>query len=457
MSVSDASPREVAEAASTAARSIAILPAQARNDALTAIHQSLSSAKEGILAANARDVATATKAAADGTLKQSILKRLDLSRPGKWEDMLQGILDVRNLEEPVGKTTLKTKLDDGLVLERVTAPLGVLLIIFEARPEVIANIAALAIKSGNAAILKGGKESTESFVAIATVISAALAQTSVPNAAIQLVTTRDVIPQLLALDQFVDLVIPRGSNELVTYIKNNTKIPVLGHADGLCSTYLCADADTDTAVRLVLDSKLGYPAACNALETLLVDEAALSTVLPAVAKALVEQGVELRCDAFSKAALSSALQPDQAAKLVSANPADFDTEFLDLVLAIHTIPAAPSPEASVDLAVAHINAHSSKHTDAIITKSQSAARRFQLGVDSAGVYWNASTRFADGMRYGFGTEVGVSTNKIHARGPVGLEGLMSYKYLVYGSGQVASDYGAGDGKRKYMHEALPLS
>jgi glutamate-5-semialdehyde dehydrogenase len=364
---------------------------------------------------------------------------------------------VRNLSEPVGKTTLKTKLDDGLVLERVTAPLGVLLIIFEARPEVIANIAALAIKSGNAAILKGGKESTESFVAIATVISAALAQSTVPNAAIQLVTTRDVIPQLLALDGFVDLVIPRGSNELVSYIKNNTKIPVLGHADGLCSTYLCADADTDAAVRLVLDSKLGYPAACNALETLLVDEAALTTVLPAVARALIDQGVELRCDAASKAALLSALTPDQAAKLVSANPADFDTEFLDLVLAIHTIPAADSAEASVDLAVAHINAHSSKHTDAIITKSQAAARRFQLAVDSAGVYWNASTRFADGMRYGFGTEVGVSTNKIHARGPVGLEGLMSYKYLVYGSGQVASDYGAAEGQRKFMHQALPLS
>ena len=456
MSLSSGTPQEVAESASLAAQSIAILPASARNDALAAIHAALSAAKSSILAANARDVEAATKAAADGTLSRSVLKRLDLSRPGKWEDMLKGILDVRQLDDLVGRVTLRTKLDEGLLLERIAAPIGVLLIIFEARPEVIANIAALAVKSGNAAILKGGKESTESFVAISTVIADALAGTAVPNAAIQLVTTRDAIPQLLALDKLVDLVIPRGSNELVSYIKNSTKIPVLGHADGLCSIYIRADADKDAAVRILLDAKLGYPAACNAVETLLVDHEALTTVLPAVALALVEKGVSLRCDAPSKASLSQSLPAAQAAILQDATDADFSTEFLDLVLAIKTIPAVASPEAAVDLAVAHINAHSSKHTDAILTASEKTARRFQAGVDSACVFWNASTRMADGMRFGFGTEVGISTNKIHARGPVGLEGLMIYKYYLSGQGQTAGDYHEGEGGKKWKHESLPL-
>ena len=355
----------------------------------------------------------------------------------------------------VGRTTLKTELDDNLVLERVTCPIGVLLIIFEARPEVIANIASLAIKSGNACILKGGKESTESFKAIATVISEALQETQVPNASVQLVTTRDVIPQLLALDSHVDLVIPRGSNELVRYIKNNTRIPVLGHADGLCSIYVHADADKDMAVKVLVDAKTGYPAACNAVETLLVDESALEMILPAVAEALMAKGVSLRCDVASKAALlgeKSTLSSAQKAILQDATDEDYDTEFLDLKLAIKTIPETSSPEAAVDLAIAHINTHSSKHTEAILTSSKSIADRFLTGVDSAGVYWNTSTRMADGMRYGFGTEVGISTNKIHSRGPVGLEGLMIYKYLIRGAGQVAGDY--GEGARAWKHRTL---
>ncbi|KAI4134600.1 MAG: hypothetical protein LQ341_006002 [Variospora aurantia] len=282
MSVTDSSPEQIAKAASVASSKLATLPSVDRNDALTAIHRSLSLAKETILAANAQDVALASQAAADGQLSQSILKRLDLNRPGKWDDMLQGILDVRALDDPVGLeealhhsgltnelVTLKTLLDDGLVLERVTCPIGVLLIIFEARPEVIANIAALAIKSGNAAILKGGKESTASFLAISTTISSALGATAVPNAAIQLVTTRDVIASLLDCDKYIDLVIPRGSNELVRYTKEHTRIPVLGHADGLCSIYVHPDADLGLSVRVVVDSKLDYPAACNSVETLL--------------------------------------------------------------------------------------------------------------------------------------------------------------------------------------------
>ncbi|MCJ1468775.1 hypothetical protein MMC07_007405 [Pseudocyphellaria aurata] len=456
MSVTSSSPVEVAKAASISSQTLAILSSQARNDALTSIHQALAREKDTILAANARDVKLATKAAADGSLSQSVLKRLDLSRKGKWEDMLQGIVDVRDLEDPIGKVSLKTRLDDNLDLERVSCSIGVLLIIFEARPEVIANIASLAIKSGNAAILKGGKESTESFITISNVISEALTSTAVPNAAIQLLTTRDVVASLLELDRYIDLVIPRGSNDLVRYIKNNTRIPVLGHADGLCSIYIHADADAEMAVKVLLDAKVDYPAACNAVETLLVDHAALSNVLPPVAKALLERGVSLRCDAPSKAALADILPKFQATILQDSSESDYETEFLDLVLAVKTIPPTASPSDSVELAVAHINAHSSKHTDAILTRSKDLARKFQAGVDSACVFWNTSTRMADGMRFGFGTEVGISTNKIHARGPVGLEGLMIYKYFINGDGQVAGEYFQGDGGRAWKHERIAL-
>jgi glutamate-5-semialdehyde dehydrogenase len=408
----------------------------------------------------------AQKASESGQLSASLIKRLDLSRPGKYEDMLKGILDVRDLPDPLGVTDLRTKLDDGLTLERVSCPIGVLLIIFEARPEVIANIAALAIKSGNAAILKGGKESSHSFEAIATVISAALAETEVPSDAIQLVKTRDVIDELLALDRFIDLVIPRGGNELVRYVKDHTKIPVLGHADGLCSIYIHKDADVDMSVRVVVDAKTDYPAACNAVETLLVHEEALKTVLPKVAEALLRKGVSLRCDTQAKAALSSTLSKSDAALLQDATDADFQTEFLDLVIALHTIPSlappttnghhttTPSIDPALALAITHINTHSSHHTDAILCTSPTVAEHFMSSVDSAGVYWNCSTRFADGMRYGFGTEVGISTNKIHSRGPVGLEGLTIYKYKVRGTGQGAGDF--GEGKRAYSHQSMEL-
>ncbi|KAK3301369.1 Aldehyde/histidinol dehydrogenase [Chaetomium fimeti] len=443
MSLTNASPADAAQAAKSASHVLATLSADARNEALEAIHAGLTAARDDILAANARDLELAQKAAADGKLSQSLVSRLDLSRKGKWEDMLKGILDVRDLEDPVGKVTLRTRIDNGLELERVTCPIGVLLIIFEARPEVIANIAALAVKSGNAAILKGGKESTESFVAISSVISAALEKSQVPNGAIQLVTTRDVIPQLLALDNHIDLVIPRGSNELVRYIKNNTRIPVLGHADGLCSIYLEQSADPSMAAEVILDSKTGYPAACNSVETLLVQDTALQTLLPTVATALAAKGVELRCDAQSKAALAGT--PNLT--LADATDADFATEFLSLTLAVKTV-------SSLDDAIAHINTRGSHHTDCILTASAEQAERFMAAVDSAGVYWNASTRFADGTRYGFGTEVGISTNKIHSRGPVGLEGLMIYKYKLRGQGQVAGAY--GDGKKPFLHQRLGL-
>ena len=465
MSLTESTPEAAARAASYSARNLAILSLDARNDALTAVYHALKADKQAILDANARDMRQAKQASADGKLSGSVLKRLDLSRPGKFDDMLQGILDVRKLSDPVGKIDLKTKLDDGLELTRVSCPIGVLLIIFEARPEVIANIAALAIKSGNAAILKGGKESTESFQTISSIISAALENTQVPNAAIQLVKTRDVIDQLLSQDKYIDLVIPRGGNELVRYVKEHTKIPVLGHADGLCSVYIHSDADKDIAVKVVVDSKCDYPAACNSAETLLVHEDALSTVLPAVAQALIDRGVTLKCDEQSKTALGGLNIAIQ-----DATEEDYNTEFLDLVMAVKTVPKMNKSirngvnnlsingdganDASLDLAIAHINSHSSKHTDAIITTSEAVAEKFMSSIDAAGVYWNTSTRFADGMRYGFGTEVGISTNKIHSRGPVGLEGLTIYKYKIRGNGQTAAEYGEGAGKKKFKHEAV---
>ncbi len=270
-----------------------------------------------------------------------------------------------------------------------------------------------------------------------------------PNTAIQLVTTRDVIPQLLTLNQYIDLVIPRGSNELVRYIKNNTKINVMGHADGLCAIYLEHTANPDMAVKVIVDSKTSYPAACNSTETLLVEQAALETIFPPVAEALLEKGVSLRCDPASKKALASKLHPRNAAILQDAEDIDFDTEHLSLVLAIKTV-------STISEAIVHINTHGSHHTDCILTSSSPLAEQFMSGVDSAGVYWNTSTRMADGMRYGFGTEVGISTNKIHARGPVGLEGLMIYKYKIRGNGHASAEYGEGEGQKQFKHEQLPL-
>ncbi|KAF3195408.1 hypothetical protein TWF225_003794 [Orbilia oligospora] len=441
---------EIAKTARQASFTIKSLPGSDRDLALDAIYDALLAFKDDILAANAKDMEAAATLVAEGKLSQSLVKRLDLSRSGKYEDMLQGIKDVRGLEDPVGKTTLATKLDDNLTLHRYTTPIGTLLIIFEARPEVIANISSLAIKSGNAAILKGGKESSYSFAAIASVISEALSSTRIPPGAIQLVQSREAVKDLLDQDVYIDLVIPRGGNDLVRYIKDNTKIPVMGHADGLCSTYVHEDADVKVAVDVVVDGKTDYPAACNATETLIVHKDVLGSHLPSIAKALQEKGVSIRCDERSLEilkAVSEAEFPAYAKSMLQlATEQDFNTEFLDLTIAVKTVD-------SLQEAVAHINSHSSSHTDAIVTTSKDSADLFCRMVDSAGVYVNASTRFADGYRYGFGTEVGISTNKVHARGPVGLEGLMIYKYVIRGEGHTVFMYG-GEGGKKYLHEKI---
>lgn len=432
---------QIAKDASLAFGVLKTLSNAERSSALQKIHDALKADKDEILSANVADMVAAEK----NQLASSLIKRLDLSKNDKYESMLQGILDVAELPDPVGKTTLAKKLDDGLNLYRVTAPLGVLLIIFESRPEVIANISALAIKSGNCAILKGGKESYQTFKAISDVVNRTLKDTAVPPNAVQLIQSREEVGDLLAQDKYIDLVIPRGSNALVKNIKENTKIPVLGHADGICSIYVDKDADLAKACRVIVDSKTNYPAGCNAVEQLLIhqdivaDSAKLNTLLDSLIKAQVTLHVVPEIKKLVGA----------SQYVVDAEPEAFDTEYLSFDIAV-------KPVSSVTEAISHINEHSSKHTDCVVTENKEVAETFLKGIDSAGVYWNCSTRFADGFRYGFGTEVGISTNKIHARGPVGLEGLMSYQYHLKGNGHIVSEYVGGGGSKTFVHEDLSL-
>lgn len=426
-----------------------------RSNALQAIHEALVTKKHEILEANKQDLEDAAAA----NLPGSLVKRLDLGKGDKYDSMLQGVLDVAALPDPVGKITLATQLDEGLDLYRVTAPVGVLLVIFEARPEVIANIASLALKSGNAAILKGGKESTHTFKAMAAAVAEALQKTGVvPEHGVQLITTRQEVGELLSQDKYIDLVIPRGSNELVRSIKSNTKIPVLGHADGICSIYVAPDADPSMAARIVVDAKTNYPAGCNAVETLLFDtqvlEKSTTSVFVETIQALLDAEVVLKVTpeishALTKAESDGLIRIPSDAQIGPATEQDFYAEFLDTIIAIKGVN-------SLEDAIDHINEHGSHHTDVIITENEEHANKFLKGVDSAGVYWNASSRFADGFRYGFGTEVGISTNKIHARGPVGLEGLVGYQYHLKGHGQIASDYLGAGGSKKFTHASIPI-
>lgn len=436
---------QIAKDASGAFGVLKTLTNEQRSDALHKIHDALNDSKQAILAANKLDL----EAAESNSLASSLIKRLDLGKNDKYEAMLQGILDVAALDDPVGKTTLARKLDEGLNLYRVTAPLGVLLIIFESRPEVIANISALAIKSGNCAILKGGKESYQTFKAISDVINTTLQdKTAVPKAAVQLIQSRDEVGDLLAQDKYIDLVIPRGSNALVRNIKENTKIPVLGHADGICSIFVDKAADLDMACRIVVDSKTNYPAGCNAVEQLLIHEDIVSdkAKLAKLLSSLTDAQVTLHVVPEIKEQLTEAVDSKY---VVDADEESFDTEFLSFDIAV-------KPVSSVNAAVDHINEHSSKHTDCVVTEDKETADVFLKGVDSAGVYWNCSTRFADGFRYGFGTEVGISTNKIHARGPVGLEGLMSYQYQLKGDGHIAGEYIGAGGSKAFVHKDIPF-
>lgn len=444
------SSESIAKAAKSAFEASQLIPTSERVAALHAIKRELETRKYDILFANTEDMKAAKKEVEAGRMSEPMMKRLDLTTPEKWRGLLQGIFDVASLPDPTGKVYYATELDDELELYKVSCPIGVLLVIFEARPEVVINIAALAIKSGNAAILKGGKESNRTAAVLATAIANGLATTKIPSTYIQLIQTREEVSSLLALDRYIDLVIPRGSNSLVRNIQNNTRIPVMGHADGLCSVYLDESADTEKAVRIAVDSKVNYPAACNAAETLMVHKSLLSTVWPVVAKALIAANVKLLCDEATRSALSSAGIDAEKLKthIQPSTPESYTTEHLTLTLSVVSLP-------SLQAAIQWINSHSSHHTDSIVTENDENATAFCQGVDSAGVFVNASTRFADGFRYGFGTEVGISTGRIHARGPVGLEGLVTYKYKLRSKakeGHIASDFGSGG--KEFKHKPI---
>ncbi|KAG9223668.1 hypothetical protein CCMSSC00406_0008551 [Pleurotus cornucopiae] len=436
----------IARAAKSAFDKSQLISASERIDALSEIKNQLESMKDAVLVANGEDLRAAREEVDAGRMSESLLKRLDLGRGDKWDSMLQGISDVANLPDPNGKVTYASELDDGLELYRVSCPIGVLLVIFEARPEVVVNIAALAIKSGNAAILKGGKESNSTTKLLAQAIAAGLSKTSLPETYIQTIQTRAEVSSLLKLDEYIDLVIPRGSNSLVRDIQNNTRIPVMGHADGLCHVYLDETADLQKAIRVVVDSKTDYPSACNSTETLIVHESLVTTVWPEVATALINSKVKLLCDPTTLSSISALSDVDSYAR--PAQESDYDTEHLDLVLSVITVP-------SLQAAMQFINTHSSHHTDSIVSESELSISAFCRGIDSAGTFVNASTRFADGFRYGFGTEVGISTGKIHARGPVGLEGLVVYKYMLRSKadgGHIVGDFGTG--KKQYKHAPI---
>ena len=400
------SPTEIARAA----RRAALVPRTTaqRRAALERMAAALVEHADELLAANARDLAEADD------LEPALRNRLKLSRP-KLDTLAAGIRSIAAAEEPLGRVLRRTELAEGLELEQVTAPIGVLLVIFESRPDALPQIAALAVKSGNGLLLKGGREARHSNRALHRVVTEALDLGPV----VGLVETRADIADLLALDEVIDLVIPRGSNALVRHIQQNTRIPVLGHADGVCHVYVDAAADLDRAVEVVLDSKCDYPAACNAMETLLVHE-------------------DVDAELFVRAL-------EQAGVTVHRSPADWHVEYGDLQCALRVV-------AGVEEAIEHVHAHGSGHTEAILTEDEGAAAAFLDRVDSACVFHNASTRFADGYRFGLGAEVGISTGRIHARGPVGVEGLLTTRWKLRGRGDTAASFSRGE--RAFTHRPL---
>lgn len=405
---------------------MAALSLEIRNQALEAAAKALEAGKEEIFKANQEDM----EAAASAGIHQAVMKRLKFDEH-KLEDVIHGIQELVKLPDPLSQVQLSRQLDENLELYRVTCPIGVIGIIFEARPDALVQISSLCIKSGNCAVLKGGKETARTNKVLFQLIYQAVTDCGLPKGCMLQAEQHNEIDELLSCHDCVDLLIPRGSNQFVQYIMNNTKIPVMGHADGVCHIYVDEDYDMEKALPIIVDAKTQYTAACNATETLLVNRKIAAKFLPAAAKALTEAGVKLRGTKEAGTYISCEEMQEE----------EFNTEYLDLVLSVKLVE-------NLEEAVAHINYYGSHHTDCIITENREHAAEFMQLVDSAGVYQNCSTRFADGFRYGFGAEVGISTGKIHARGPVGLEGLVTYKYKLFGQGQIVGDYASG---RKSFH------
>lgn len=417
--------RETAHALRLASPALAASTLDVRNAFIAALGKELEVHKDEVFAANREDMADAQKQG----LAATVQKRLRYDE-GKLQESLAQLSSLEQLSDPIGVTQLARKLDEGLVLRRVSCPIGVIGVIFEARPDALIQIGSLCIKSGNAAILKGGKETQRTNRALFALVQAALGEAGLAQDVLALAESHEEIDELLGCEGDVDLLIPRGSNAFVSYIMNHTKIPVMGHSAGVCHVYVDRSADQDMAARIVVDAKTQYPAVCNAAETLLVDAPIAEEFLPKAARALAEKGARLRASGEALAILS------KVSSIPEVEPMEEDeygTEYGDYVMSCKVVDG-------VEEAVAHINRWGSHHTDSIVATDDAAAAYFQQRVDSAGVYRNCSTRFADGFRYGFGAEVGISTGKLHARGPVGLEGLETYKYLLEGEGHIVGDY-----------------
>ncbi|MEE9258756.1 MAG: glutamate-5-semialdehyde dehydrogenase, partial [Nitrospinaceae bacterium] len=404
-----------------------------KNQALSAMADALESNASSILAANGTDLEFAEKENIPGPLKA----RLALNEE-KVRGMAEGLRSVAGLPDPVGVRHSVTELDDGLVLYRESCPIGVIGAIFESRPDAVPQISSLCLKSGNAVILKGGREAQNSNREIVSLLAGAIARVpEIPDGAVQMIETRSEVAEMLNEEKNIDLIVPRGSNEFVKYIQDNTRIPVLGHSEGICHCYIDDGAEIDKAVRIALDAKTQYAAACNAMETLLVHEGIADRILPVLVDTFSKNDVRL-----IGCVKTCSLVPG----MEKADPADWDTEYTDLKLSIKVV-------SDVGEAIDFINAHGSGHTDTIITEDRERAERFLNEVDSASVMWNASTRFADGFRFGLGAEIGISTHKTHARGPVGLDGLVIYKYKLIGKGQIVADY-TGKNARNFTHKTL---
>lgn len=417
---------ELAKRAKAASTPLSDTSVELRNRALLAMAEALRVHSAEIGEANGRDLE------ASRDLGDALQKRLVFDEK-KLRGVVDGLEALASLPDPLGRVLTRTELAEGLHLRRVTCPIGVIGIIFEARPDALVQISSLCLKSGNAVLLKGGKEALHTNRILAEVIRNATEAVGLPGDWIQLLETREEVNGMLRLNEYIDLIVPRGSNSFVKYIMENTTIPVLGHSAGLCHLFLDASANLEKAVAIAVDAKTQAPATCNTVETLLVHKDAASRLLPAVCDALRNAGVELRGDEMSRS-LVTWMKP--------ATEEDWSTEYLALILSVKVVD-------DLAAAIAHINRFGSHHTDAIVTEDAAAAELFQRRVDSADVFWNASTRFADGYRFGLGAEVGISTSKIHARGPVGLEGLTIYKWLLSGRGDTVAPF--ADGRRAFTH------
>jgi len=423
---------EIAKKAKSVSNQLLAIKTDVKNNALAEIAKALKQKSSEIILANKENLALAEK----NNLAAPLLKRLKFDE-NKITDVCAGIDILIKLDDPIGKTITATELDKNLELYKVSCPLGVVGIVFESRPDALVQISTLCLKSANAVLLKGGSEAAKTNRILADIISEASIKAGLPEGWIQLLETRQDVAQMLALDEYIDLIIPRGSNEFVRYIMDNTNISVLGHADGICHVYIDNEADLDMAVNITVDSKCQYVAVCNAAETLLIDSKIAEKFLPKVKTALEKNNVELR--GCGKTTSIIDIQP--------ATEEDWSTEYLDYILSIKIVDG-------LDEAIDHINKYGSGHTDTIVTANKEKAGMFMDKVDSANVLWNCSTRFADGFRYGLGAEVGISTNKIHARGPVGLEGLTIYKWKLIGSGHIVADYAGSNPKKKFTHRKL---